>query len=299
MKKIVYEQRWVTPLNARDYLDNQMPNRKVSMSLAMKYARDMLNDDWDENGAVIRLNPEGRMLDGQHRMHAIIKADKLAREHPDDYLVVPFDGMYQDFALGVPDAARKSMDIGRKRSLADQITFEGGVQSIQVAPVVAWHLAYLKGNYINSAGEQAFRATEAEALAHWHQNEDLFHTTILRSRDAYRQKLGSNSALGTAYHILRTTYGDELADTFWDPFLTGANLAETDPILTLRNRLLRDKFPPKIQLALVFRAWNRWIDGKPVKNLYFQEEVTNKNFPLPRDPKAKRTPRPALPADES
>lgn len=298
MKKIVYEQRWVTPLNAKDYLDNQVkPNRSISKSLTVKYARDMLNDDWDENGKTIALNPDGKMLDGQHRMQAVIVAEKMARENPDDYLLTPFDGLYLDFALGVPNEYRKSMDIGRKRSFGDELTFRGAVQSMQVAPVVNWHLSYLKGNYINSAGDNMFRATEAEALEHWKANEDKFHTTILRSRDAYRQKLGSNSALGTAYHVLRTQYGDDLADAFWDPFLTGANMAVSDPILTLRNRMLREKFSTKVQLALVFRAWNYWIDGKPAKSLYFKDEITNKNFPLPRDPKAKRTPKP--PADDN
>ncbi len=289
-----YETRWITPDSAREYLDNQVENRPLSRQTIHRYAADMLGGDWLVTGENIKLNTEGRMLDGQHRMHAIIHAGKLAAEAPEEH--EPFTGMFLDFALGIDDNARQSMDIGRRRSLADEMSFEGGDNAGRVAPLVSWHLAFLHGNFTNAGG--SWRPTQAQALAAWRQDKTRYYTSAMRGYDASKQGMGAAAAFSTAYHVIRCQHGDELADRFWDLFVTGANMSVGHPILMLRNLLMRKKFRRKELLGLVFKTWNSWIDGRVLKDSpYFKTELTNKNFPQPRNPADKKVPNPEFAGD--
>lgn len=286
MPNIIYEERWVTPANAKDYLAKQIANRPLSYSVATRYSVDMVEDNWMDTGENIKLNPDGRMLDGQHRMQAIILAAELAEREGKK-----FDGLYLTFALNVPNESREAMDIGKKRTLADEIAFEGGKDGMRVAAIVAWYDAFENANYTFSSGGGRYKPTQAQALKRWRENQKLFHTTALRATDTYRQGLGAPAPLGVAYHVLRTTFGDDLVEKFWGPLLSGANLGEKSPILVLRNKLLSGKYVKhdrQLILALVFKAWNAWIDEREIDNLYFKTPPTNSNFPLPRDPKNKR-----------
>jgi len=286
MPKISFEERWVTPDNARDYLSKQIPNRHLSFSVARRYARDMVDGHWKDTGEVVKLNPENFMLDGQHRMQAIILAGELAKEERKE-----FSGVYLTFAVGVPNEARQAMDIGKKRTIADQLSFEGGKDVNRVSAIANWHLAYTNGNYTFAGGQGRYKPTQAEVLEHWRANDKLFHTTTLRALDAYRQGLGAPGPFGVAYHVLRLQFGDDLTEKFFGPLISGVNLSERSPILTLRNKLIAgipNKRDRHLILALIFKAWNAWIDERPVESLYFKTPPNNSNFPLPRDPKNKR-----------
>jgi hypothetical protein len=182
------------------------------------------------------------------------------------------------------------MDIGKKRSLADELGFEGAVDSNRIAAITTWYVAYTNGNYTNQGG-QSYRPTQAEALEYWRKNKDILQTTLDRALDAYKQSLGPVSLLGVAYHVLRTTYGDDLTEKFFGPLVSGANLSERNPILVLRNKLMSAKalkLSRAERLGLIFKGWNAWIDEREIDNLYFRVAPTNKTFPVPRDPKAKR-----------
>jgi len=298
---ITYETRWITPNSAAAYLREQVTNRTLSVPRVQKYARDMASGDWYDTGDTIKLNREGKMLDGQHRLAAVVLAEKLVQEDrergqinaddPEYQGYADFTGIYLEFALGVLDEARQAMDLNRNRKPADEMTMEGQANAARIAPIATWLLAYGRGNYTNASGSASstWRPTEAEVLAYWRKHKDRLYTSMYRGYDASRQKLGPTAALGVAYDVLRTQFGDEVTEAFWEPLVTGANLVEKDPILVLRNQLIRKKYTRAERLGLVFKAWNLWIDGDEVSNIYFREKLTNATFHLPRDPKAKKT----------
>jgi hypothetical protein len=64
---------WVTPDHARLMLSNMIANRKVSRSAVDRYARDMRAGRWHAASA-LALDSEGRLVDGQHRLLAVIEA---------------------------------------------------------------------------------------------------------------------------------------------------------------------------------------------------------------------------------
>ena len=48
-------------------------NRKISVGRVAMYEHDMLSGKWADNGATIKIDTEGRLIDGQHRLKAIEK----------------------------------------------------------------------------------------------------------------------------------------------------------------------------------------------------------------------------------
>lgn len=93
----------VTPDKARKWLAlNAETQRNVSRGRAESYARDMEAGRWRVNGETIVFDADGRLIDGQHRLHAVVIADV-----PVNMLVV----------RGVEPSSSRTIDQGYNRSL--------------------------------------------------------------------------------------------------------------------------------------------------------------------------------------
>ena len=66
----------VTPAMAANWLENaNVKNRKISDLHVKRLARDMKEGRWVQTHEGIAFDPNGVLLDGQHRLWAIIEAD--------------------------------------------------------------------------------------------------------------------------------------------------------------------------------------------------------------------------------
>ena len=93
---------------AEEMLKNNDKNRNVKPRIVAQYSADMLKGQWKENtGELIKISKTNRLLDGQHRLMAIIKADIELT-------------MYVAFEL--EDSIFDVLDIGAKRSDSDIFT---------------------------------------------------------------------------------------------------------------------------------------------------------------------------------
>lgn len=65
----------ITPEEAKEYLSHNIENNRTINSSKVKiFANDMKNGAWQLNGEAIRFNEMGKLVDGQHRLSAIIQA---------------------------------------------------------------------------------------------------------------------------------------------------------------------------------------------------------------------------------
>jgi hypothetical protein len=100
----------VSPGMAADMLANNPHNRRPSPGHQRQLARDMQRGDFQFVGDPIRFDVDGKLLDGQQRLQAVIDSGATTK-----FLVIS----------GLPSQAQRYMDIGRKRSAADQLMIEG------------------------------------------------------------------------------------------------------------------------------------------------------------------------------
>ena len=98
----------VTPEKAREYLKHNTHNRKAQAARVNTIARDIINDKWTLSPTPISFAADGTLLDGQHRLMAIIRANKPI------YLFV---------ARNVPNGT--IFDRGKSRSAKDALDIFG------------------------------------------------------------------------------------------------------------------------------------------------------------------------------
>lgn len=68
---------FINPEKAEMLLQSNSANRKISRGTVNSYARDIINGNWDESvGVAISIDENGVLRDGQHRLAAIIQANK-------------------------------------------------------------------------------------------------------------------------------------------------------------------------------------------------------------------------------
>lgn len=106
-----YETMEITPETAAKWLESNAEfNRKLRQSVVDRYARDMLNGEWNLTHQGIAFDTKGRLIDGQHRLAAVAKAGVSVK------MTVVRDA---------PAGAFDHVDIGLGRTTADVLKAQG------------------------------------------------------------------------------------------------------------------------------------------------------------------------------
>lgn len=99
----------VTPALAKEWLSNNNFNRPLKPRLVDKYVRQILAGNWQRTHQGIAFDAKGVVIDGQHRLHAIIQTGQ---------------SMPMLIFLNETQAAHESIDNGKTRSLLDVVRLE-------------------------------------------------------------------------------------------------------------------------------------------------------------------------------
>lgn len=108
----------ITPHIAKEMLERMETNRPLSDTTAKRYARDMADGRWNNNGQGIVLSEDGTLLDGQHRLRAVLISQATLA-----MLVV----------RGVDKRTFITMDSGKTRTLSDVLAIQGYKYTVQTA----------------------------------------------------------------------------------------------------------------------------------------------------------------------
>ena len=101
----------VTPATARTWLKKNTLNRNLRDDTVAKYARDMKDGNWETTHQGIGFYEDGTLADGQHRLHAVVRADV-----PVKFVVTH----------GIPRHAGQVIDQNAPRLTHDAIRIGGG-----------------------------------------------------------------------------------------------------------------------------------------------------------------------------
>lgn len=121
MPKLKASVQIITPAIARMWLDTTLKNRTLRQSRVKQYAADMKAGRWKLNGESIKFDSTGHLLNGQHRLHAVIEADVTV-----EMLVV----------YNVDPSAQTTMDSGLVAKLYDWSDIPYAKQTSQLCSTV-------------------------------------------------------------------------------------------------------------------------------------------------------------------
>lgn len=245
---------------AEKWLDSNTNNRRLRKSLVNSYARDMRAGNWKLAGDPIRFDGEGTLLDGQHRLKAIVES-----------------GVTQSMLVvrGLDKDAQAVMDIGGKRNAADALRLRGKTGDVKdVASIARSVLMFETGE----------RPTSPQIVQFCEDNYDALVLASDSGREVTKAGLRGGSLFGAAAFLLNIV--DQAAtEEFMNKLVTGADMSRGHPVLALRNRFIqgmpatsRDLTSLRTNLAYVFRAWNHWRDGRSVQQL---RVAANDTYPIP------------------
>lgn len=271
------EQENVTASMARRLLASNAENqRNIRTGKVDQYVRDMLAGHWPITGETIKVDTNGVLIDGQHRLTAIVAASGLNPRISVPMLI----------AYNVDPAVMPVLDTGVPRGLHDLVGITTGAkQSHLVAAVVRRILQWEAGNYVGGTGRNGGVPTHTECLLRLEKDTEGFVAAAARGRDMQQARLAPGAPSGTAFYLFRQIDADH-AHTFFDHLISGANLPDASPILTLSKRLIRaDRLRAHEYIALYVRTWNAWRQGRTLDQVMVNTsggKLTNQNFPMPK-----------------
>lgn len=251
----------ITPAIASDWLNRNTRNRPLKKTLVQRIAREISEGRWQMNGDTIRLSDDGTLLDGQHRLHAIVAAGKSVES-----LV----------AFNIPSDSFLTIDTTRAvRNGGDLLALEGKKNAIATAATAKLAYAWKRtGNPFNSNANVSPSAGQIRDFVEAHPSI-CDATSWIHGQGASLTNLMQCSRMCFAMWRFQERDEDK-AKEFFRQLRDGAGLDENSPVLALRNRLIQEKIGktrmlPEYQLALMFKAWRLFREGKQTKALRIVE----------------------------
>ena len=241
----------ITPAIAAGLLSRNDHNRPVRRNVVAKYARDMATGSFRSlSGQSITIADDGTLVDGQHRLMAIVAAEESF-----EFVVV----------RGVDRAAFDVVDQGVSRSAADAIALHGVPMAGSVSAIarigIRWHRGML------NIGGGAISTMEVLRYADG-RIDDLVRGAQISQR--FRGNL--RGLLPTPVGFLAAMTHGAGADDFWVRIGDGASLPAGDPRLALRNKSIQimggatptstDQMP---HLHMAIKAWNAYMLGREMR----------------------------------
>src|SRR4051812_17796470 len=109
----------ITPKKAAAYLEKNVSNRVVRKGTVTAYARDMKLGNWIPTHQGIAFNDRDELIDGQHRLHAIVESGVTVK------MLISRGIPAETGTMRTMDA----VDRGAVRSVADQLQLQHGYRN--------------------------------------------------------------------------------------------------------------------------------------------------------------------------
>lgn len=244
---IIAEVVTITPAEATNWLRANEHNRPVRKNHVNFLAGEIKNGNWQLNGQAIVIADNEQVLDGQHRLLAIIESGT-----PIQSLVV----------YGITPEAFSTMDTGAVRSGSDALCLHFHDHPIGVVKAVATAVPWVKQlerGALRSGGSSKISNTEIIRYAQEH--ESLFEraaTLMHYPKDNRPLSVG----IATALFEMFGRKNELQAGKFFQDLFTGENLERTDVEYVLRQQFQKDaqritaKYPTSIKVRMTIKAWN-------------------------------------------
>lgn len=252
----------LSPRLAGELLQRNTHNRPATAARVTQYATDMRNGAWVLNGEAIKIAQDGRVLDGQHRLMAVLEADVTI-----ETLVI----------TGLDLQAQETMDQGQPRSFGDTLKLRGEKNYTVLAAATAIVCVYERDG-VPHRESGAARPSIPQLSRTLERNPDLRESVEL-ALGLIRPWLPVSQI--AALHYLFAIADTDNARAFVTRLATGEQLSAADPIYVLRERLISEHANPetslntKVKLAFLVRTWNAFMRGETIRRLVFQPGGAN------------------------
>jgi hypothetical protein len=208
----------ITPARAAEWLRANTTNRPLSRPVVRSFAEAMRRGEWLVTHQGIAFDGNGVLVDGQHRLAAVIEADQ-----PVEMTVF----------TEVPEGAFDVLDTGKRRTAADVLAIEGEKNSILLAAMVRIVWLYQNRPDLNWSGGAA-GVTNHQIVQTLEQHPKVRDFLGLGEQIAAATGMIKSAAGAASYLVEQAVTRADLTG-WYEGIIEGTGLSKGDPRLRLRR----------------------------------------------------------------
>jgi hypothetical protein len=252
-----YNLERITPVKAAIMLKSNPNNRNLNHDHVAFLASQMAKGNWAENGQSIVMDFHGNIVDGQHRLNAIVQSGKSI-----NMLVVS----------GVNPKTINTIDTGRSRSASDVFTLKGVKNAHTISSIMKKVIAWEAENSHTVAGGARWHNGSAPS------NDDVYNRYLRNSEDfqwVFRKVRSraiagcAESQAGCALAVLLQKHSKSSVEEFVDKIKNGGDYAKSPTHFLsgwVRSRRESDiKTARNEQTFAIIWAFEKWLGGQEMK----------------------------------
>jgi hypothetical protein len=253
----------ITPRKAADWLKRNINNRPMSEKFVQRLADAMTASQWQVNGDPIRFDSSGDLIDGQHRLTAVIKSGVSI----------------ESWVLrGVESTAFDTIDKGHVRTNGDVLARRGEKYYNILAAAASLLFRYDAGVSLEYGRNGTPRPDELDDILQKHGDR-------LRSACEFavhnKSPLIPASEVSFLVAVCDKLYGREATCAFWSKVISAEDLRRGSPEHLLHKRLTESltgntRLLKKARMAICVKAFNAYMAGQQIKCLKF---IDGEDFP--------------------
>lgn len=257
MRKFSAEILNVTPAMAAEILVGNTENRNLRPRYVRQLAGAMERGEWILNGEPVQIADSGLLLNGQHRLSAVVESGVTVQ-----MLVI----------RGLPVSARKTMDVGAKRNLSDVLALHGKIDTTNLAAVLGLLHRYRTGARIDFSSRTAPTVPQALQLL---DAEPSLAEAVTEARRIWRI---CRMRMTVAAFLLYVFEEEEpgMGQKFFDVLCEPRSEKKGSAVIALRSHLDRVRADPNYQfstvvlMAVTIKAFNAWREDRSVEVLSYR-----------------------------
>jgi hypothetical protein len=247
----------VTPAMAAGMLAGNSHNRSLRTDYVARLADAMRRGEWRVNGEPVQIALDGTLLNGQHRLQAIV----------DSNVTVPLL-----VVRDLPTGTQRTMDTGTRRNLSDVLQLHGETDTANLGAVIGLVHRYRTGVRLDNSNRTAPTSQEAlELLA----REPGIRDGLAIARRVHRATRMRVSITATLVYLFDEVNPGQ-GTLFFDALAASDNAPPRSPIRALRSILDRIqnertyKLSNYVLCAITIKAFNAWLEGREMTLLAFR-----------------------------
>lgn len=252
----------VTPEIASGLLTRNTNNRILNKNAVKKYAADMMRGDWKYNHFPILIGRDGELLDGQHRLHAVVLSGV---------------SIWADVYDNVDSDIMPTIDSGRPRTVANHLAWKGYKNTKNLG-------AMAKGVLMFDAGYLDLSRDGGEVTSHQNIIKTVENNSWIVDNARLAAQVSNSVHMGSGVFAVLWRMFDEIDPSdnsyFWQKLIGDTGHNEGDAIYALRKRLLNRfrngvTWSDKEFIGVSVKAWNAYRLGLPVYKLSWRAGGSN------------------------
>lgn len=250
----------VTPQLAAEWLNRNTNNRHIKETNLASITEHMLNDTFQSlNGDTIKFSKTGKLLDGQHRLQAVVDTGKTY-----DFIVVE----------GVEDAAFTTLDIGVKRRINDMFQIDKVEHANAMSAITVFYIKLTTLTQRFHEGASFLGITNEQILTTYRQHEAILPNLLEQAKYLVRKIRifpATNLAALMLYTQTHSQYRDRAMEEFWLPVFDDVYSDKRSAMINLLRSTyinnLNKRVPVIDKMWWTITAYNDHFAGRPRQRL--------------------------------